>query len=82
MRYHPDTLGEARETAIRLNYETKDGGLGTEFCPNCQDGLFVVEGYNADGTVAYGYCMTPGCGYERSADEAKTKPLIPAGSET
>lgn len=75
MKYNPDTLGEAREIAERLNYETKDGGLGTEFCPSCREALFVVEGHSADSTVAWGYCMTPGCGYERSADEAADEAL-------
>lgn len=70
MRYHPDTLGEVREIADRLAYDAKDGGLGTDFCPNCQEKLFVAEGRGADGRVSYGYCITPGCGFERSKDEA------------
>lgn len=77
MRYSPDTLGEAREVAARLDYETKDGGLGTEFCPNCREKLFVVEGHSSDGVVASGYCITPGCGYERSADEAEAQGRTP-----
>lgn len=71
MRYHPNTLGEAREIAERLDYETRDGSLGTESCPDCRKALFVAEGHSSDGVVGYGYCMTPGCGYERSADEAE-----------
>ena len=70
MRYHPETLGEAREVANRLNDNAEVGGLGTDFCPNCQEKLFVAEGRGADGRVSYGYCITPGCGFERSKDEA------------
>ena len=71
MKYHPDTLGEVRELADRLDYETKDGGLGVDFCPSCREKLFVVLGHSANGVVASGYCVTPGCGFERSADEAE-----------
>ena len=70
MRHHPHTLGEAREIATRLDYETKDGGPEINACPICTERVFVTDGYRPDGITAYGYCLNPGCGYSRVARNA------------
>ena len=57
--------------ATQLDYETKDGGLGVDVCSECGEHVFVVEGSSSDGTVYYGYCMNPECGFERSEEDAE-----------
>ncbi|CAA9291685.1 MAG: hypothetical protein AVDCRST_MAG93-3951 [uncultured Chloroflexia bacterium] len=64
MRYHPQTLGEARLVARTLDFETKHGDLGVNRCPKCREAVFAVERRSPDGTVDYGYCLNPGCRYE------------------
>lgn len=71
MRYRPDTLEDAKRMATRLDYETKDGGLGVDVCSECGEHVFVVEGSSIDGTVYHGYCMNPECHFERSVKDAE-----------
>ena len=64
MRYHPQTLGEARLVARTLDFETKYGDLGVDRCPQCHEAVFAVEHRSDDGAVDYGYCLNPTCCYE------------------
>lgn len=64
MRYHPQTLGEARLVARTLDFETKYGDFGVDRCPHCNEATFAVEPRSEDGTVDHGYCLNPGCRYE------------------
>lgn len=71
MRYDLNNLDEAYDVATRLEYETKDGGLGVDSCPTCHEHVFAVEGFSSDSVIAYGYCINPDCRFERSKDEAE-----------
>jgi len=51
--------------AARLDYETKDGGLGVDTCPGYGEHVFALESQSPDGAVYHGYCMNPGCRFER-----------------
>lgn len=76
MRYNPKTLEQAKVIASRLKHEEiTDGGQGVDFCPTCNEELFVVEKRSSDGVVAAGYCMTPDCGFKRSWDEAEDEAM-------
>ena len=61
MRYHPQTLGEARLVARTLDFETRLGGLGVNRCPSCREATFAVESRSADPQREHGYCLNPGC---------------------
>ena len=62
MRYHPQTLGEARLVARTLDFETKHGHPGVNRCPKCHEATFAVESRSAD--AQHGYCLNPECRYE------------------
>lgn len=75
MRYHPRTLRESRLVARTLDFETKNGDLGVDRCPQCCEATFAVENRSDDGTVDHGYCLNPDCRYEPIKGLTRSGPL-------
>jgi hypothetical protein len=67
------TLKKAKELAAELEYETKDGGLGVEHCPECNEYTFAIEGVSPGGMYNYGECLY--CGHTVSEEEAEEDEL-------
>ncbi len=75
MRYHPQTLEEARLVARTLDFETKYGHPGVSRCPRCHEATFAVERRSEGGGREYGYCLNPACRFEPAEGLTNPSPL-------